>query len=173
MTAFEPKTSSVRRLFAEHRTALQSFFLRRIRSKADAAHLSQEVYVRLLRIRDFEAIRNPVSYLYTVANNLVKENAVLDRRQASGVDIDAIPAQDQLEALPGFDGDIDTLQRVTRLGEVLKQLRPKCRAAVELRFTQGLSYREIAMHLGVSPQMAKKYVAQALSHCRRRMARMG
>jgi hypothetical protein len=32
---------------------------------------------------------------------------------------------------------------------VLKQLRPKCRAAVELRFTQGLSYREIAMHLGV------------------------
>jgi DNA-directed RNA polymerase specialized sigma24 family protein len=44
---------------------------------------------------------------------------------------------------------------------------------VELRFTQGLSYREIAMHLGVSPQMAKKYVAQALAHCRRRMVRLG
>ena len=173
MTAFEPKPSSVGRLFAEHRRALQSFFLRRIRSKADAADLAQEVYVRMLRIRDFEAIRNPVSYLYTVANNLVKENAVLDRRQANGVDIDAIPAHEQLETLPGFDGDLDTLQRVARLGEVLKQLRPKCRAAVELRFVQGLSYREIAMHLGVSPQMAKKYVAQALSHCRRRMARMG
>jgi hypothetical protein len=25
----------------------------------------------------------------------------------------------------------------------------------------------------VSPQMAKKYVAQALSHCRRRMVRLG
>jgi hypothetical protein len=25
----------------------------------------------------------------------------------------------------------------------------------------------------VSPQMAKKYVAQALGHCRRRMARLG
>jgi RNA polymerase sigma factor (sigma-70 family) len=173
MTAFEPKPSPVGRLFAEHRSALQSFFLRRIRSKADAADLAQEVYVRMLRIRDFEAVRNPVSYLYTVANNLVKENAVLDRRQATGVGIDAIPAQEQLETLPGFDGDLDTLQRVARLGEVLKQLRPKCRAAVELRFTQELSYREIAMHLGVSPQMAKKYVAQALSHCRRRMARMG
>jgi DNA-directed RNA polymerase specialized sigma24 family protein len=55
---------------------------------------------------------------------------------------------------------------------VLKQLRPKCRAAVELRFAQGLSFREIGMHLGVSPQMAKKYVAQALGHCRRRMARL-
>ena len=60
-----------------------------------------------------------------------------------------------------------------RLGTVLQQLRPKCRAAVELRFTHDLSYREIAMHLGVSPQMAKKYVAQGLSHCRRRMAQLG
>ena len=173
MAAAEPKPSLVGRLFAEHRAALQSFFLRRIRSKPDAADLAQEVYVRMLRIGDLEAIRNPVSYLYTVANNLVKEHAVLDRRQSSGVDIDEISAQPQLETLPAFDGDLDATQRVARLGEVLKQLRPKCRAAVELRFTQGLSYREIAMHLGVSPQMAKKYVAQALGHCRRRMARLG
>ena len=173
MTAIEPKPSLVGRLFAEHRGALQSFFLRRVRSKADAADLAQEVYVRMLRIRDLAAIRNPVSYLYTVASNLVKENAVLDRRQANGIDIDEMSAQEQLWTLPMFDGDLDTTRRVARLEVVLKQLRPKCRAAVELRFTHDLSFREIAVHLGVSPQMAKKYVAQALGHCRRRMARMG
>jgi RNA polymerase sigma factor (sigma-70 family) len=173
MTTAEPRPSLVGRLFAEHRAALQSFFLRRIRSKADAADLAQEVYVRMLRVRDLDTIRNPVSYLYTVANNLVKEHAVLDRRQANSVDIDESAAQPQLETLPAFDGDLDATRRVARLGVVLAQLRPKCRAAVELRFTQGLSFREIALHLGVSPQMAKKYVAQALCHCRRRMARMG
>ena len=79
----------------------------------------------------------------------------------------------------GDDGELfrytyaDFAQRVARLGVVLKQLRPKCRAAVELRFTHELSYREIAAHLGVSQQMAKKYVAQALGHCRRRMAALG
>jgi RNA polymerase sigma factor (sigma-70 family) len=172
MAAAEPKASLVGRLFAEHRAALQSFFLRRIRSKADAADLAQEVYVRMLRIRDLDAIRNPVSYLYTVANNLVKENAVLDRRQASGVDIDEIPVQEELGTWPAYDIDLDARQRVARLGVVLNQLRPQCRAAVELRFTQGLGYQEIAMHLGVSRQMAEKYVAQALGHCRRRMARM-
>lgn len=98
---------------------------------------------------------------------------MLDRRQASGIDIDEVPGHQELETLPEFDGDLDTTQRVARLGVVLKQLRPKCRAAVELRFTQGLSYRAIATHLGVSPQMAKKYVAQALGHCRRRMAALG
>src|SRR6202140_735803 len=173
MAAAEPKPSLVERLFAEHRGGLQTFFRRRIRSKADAPDLAQEVYLRMLRIRDQEAIRNPVHYLYTVANNLVKEHAVLDRRQASGIDIDEAPAHEQLETLPEFDGDLDTTQRLARLGIVLKQLRPKCRAAVELRFTNGLSYRAIATHLEVSPQMAKKYVAQALGHCRRRMARLG
>jgi RNA polymerase sigma-70 factor (ECF subfamily) len=173
MAAAEPRPSLVERLFAEHRAALQTFFQRRIRSKADAADLAQEVYVRMLRISDQEAIRNPVHYLYTVANNLVKEHAVRDRRQASGIDIDEAPAHEQLETLPAFDRDLDATQRVARLGVVLQQLRPKCRAAVELRFTHGLSYRAIAEHLEVSPQMAKKYVAQALGHCRRRMVRLG
>ena len=163
----------VERLFGEHRAALQSFFGRRIRGKADAADLVQEVYLRMLRISDQEAIRKPVAYLYTVANNLVKEHAVIERRRASSIDIDEALDHEQLETLPDFDGDLDATQRATRLRVVLAQLRPKCRAAVVLRFTHGLSYRAIAAHLGMSPQMARKYVAQALGHCRRRMARLG
>lgn len=169
----DPKPSLVERLFAEQRGALQAFFRRRIRSKADAPDLAQEVYLRMLRINDQDAIRNPVLYLYTVANNLVKEHAVLDRRQASSIDIDEVATHEQLETLPAFDGEFDAAQRVARLRVVLRQLRPKCQAAVALRFIHGLSYREVAIRLGVSPQMAKKYVAQALSHCRRRMARLG
>ena len=168
----DAKPTLVERLFGEHRTALQSFFRRRIRDKADAADLVQEVYLRMLR-SDQEAIRKPVPYLYTVANNLVKEHAVLERRRASSIDIDEAPAHEQLETLPAFDGDLDANQRAARLRVVLAQLRPKCRAVVVLRFTHGLSYRAIAAHLEMSPQMARKYVAQALGHCRRRMARLG
>ena len=39
----DPKPSLVERLFTEHRAGLQTFFRRRIRSKADAADLAQEV----------------------------------------------------------------------------------------------------------------------------------
>jgi len=169
----DPKQSLVERLFAEHGGALQAFFRRRIRSKTDAADLAQEVYLRMLRISDHEAIRNPVLYLYTVANNLVKEHAVLERRRAGNIDIEEVEGREQLETLPAFEGNLDTAHRVARLRIVLRQLRPKCQAAVALRFTHGLSYREVAIRLGVSPQMARKYVAQALGHCRRRMARLG
>jgi RNA polymerase sigma factor (sigma-70 family) len=169
----DPKPSLVERLFAEHRTALHAFFRRRIRSRADASDLAQEVYVRMLRLKDQEAIRNPVPYLYTVANNLVKEHAVLDQRQSSCIDIDDAPAQESLETVPEFDAEFDAKQRALRLGVVLNQLPPKCRAAVLLRYTHELTFREIGDQLGVSPQMARKYVVQGLAHCRRRMVRLG
>lgn len=161
------------RLFAEHRTALEAFFHRRIKTKSDAPDLAQEVYLRMLRVSDADAIRNPELYLYTVANNLVKEHAVLDRRQSSGIDVDDTTVQQQLAELPAFDADLDAAQRMTRLREVLAHLRPTHRAAVVLHYRDGLSYPEIAGRLGVSSHMVKKYLAHSLLHCRRRMARLG
>ena len=57
----ESPKSFVESLFARHRDALQSFFYRRIRAKGDAADLAQEVYLRMLRVNDTDAIRNPRS----------------------------------------------------------------------------------------------------------------
>ncbi|HTT41666.1 MAG TPA: RNA polymerase sigma factor [Steroidobacteraceae bacterium] len=165
--------SLVERLFAEHRGALQSFFRRRIRTGADAPDLAQEVYVRMLRVRDQGALRNPVLYLYTVANNLVKEHAALEHRRARGVDIREVEAHEALGTLPTFDGDLDAAARAARLRAVLMQLGPNVQAAVRLRFADGLPYAEIGKRLGVSRQMAQKYVEQALVHCRRRLARLG
>jgi RNA polymerase sigma-70 factor (ECF subfamily) len=168
----EPRKGLVERLFAEHRRALQAFFYRRIRTKSDAPDLAQEVYVRMLRVSDVHSIRDPERYLYTVASNLVKEYAVLDRQQARSVDIEGASIQQQLGELPTLDAQLDVAQRVTRLRTVLAQLSPKCRAAVVLQYRHGLTYEEIGERLGVSPHMVKKYLAQALAHCRRRMARM-
>jgi DNA-directed RNA polymerase specialized sigma24 family protein len=44
---------------------------------------------------------------------------------------------------------------------------------VALRFWQGQSYDEIAQRLDISANMVKKYLSQALVHCRRRMQRLG
>jgi RNA polymerase sigma-70 factor (ECF subfamily) len=166
----ESKRGFVERLFAEHHRALQAFFYRRIRSKSNAPDLVQEVYVRMLRVSDTDAIRNPEAYLYTVASNLVKEHAVLERRQASAIAVDDAGILELLGELPTFDRQLDTNRRVLRLRTVLAQLSPKCRATVMLRYRHELSYEEIGDRLGVSSNMVKKYLAQALAHCRCRMA---
>jgi RNA polymerase sigma factor (sigma-70 family) len=173
MAAAEPKPSLVERLFAEHRGALQTFFLRRIRAKADAADLAQEVYVRMLRVPDMEAIRNPEAYLFTVASNLAKEHYRHERRDCGALNVEDPLIEAQLAELPAFGGELDRAVRIKRLREVLQQLPPKCHAAVVMQYWQGMSYEEIAQRLGVSTHMVKKYLRQALIHCRRRMARLG
>ena len=167
----KPRKSLVEGLFA-YRGALQSFFYRRLRTKADAADLVQEVYLRMLRVSDPEAIRNPEGYLFTVAANLLRESASADRRQAQGVPVDAAETTLALMTMPGFEATVDGEQRLARLCEVLEQLPPKCSAAVVLQYRDGLSHQEIAAHLAVSPRMVKRYLAQALCHCRRRMERL-
>jgi RNA polymerase sigma-70 factor (ECF subfamily) len=170
----DPRTSLVERLYAEHRAGLQNFFRRRIRTKASAPDLAQEVYMRMLRVSDPSSIRNPSVYLYTVANNLAKEYATLDRRQ-TGRPIRDTRTSEQLEpeTVTALEVELDTRQRVSELQVILRQLRPKCRAAVVLRFVHELSYREIAIHLGVSGEMARKYVDQGLAHCQRQMSPPG
>src|ERR1700687_5321737 len=168
----ETKKTVVERLFAEHRNALQAFFYRRIKTKHDAADLVQEVYLRILRVKDADAIRNPEGYLYTVASNLVYEHSVLNRRQPASLDLDPPFAESELARPAGFEELFDTETRVVRLRDVLAQLPPKCRATVHLKYQHGLSYQEIAHELGVSAHMVQKYLATALAHCRRRMARM-
>jgi RNA polymerase sigma factor (sigma-70 family) len=168
----DSRQALVERLFAEHAGALRAFFYRRIRRQPEAVELAQEVYVRMLRVPDIDVIRNPEAYLYTVASNLAREHA-LARGPTATVDVDDPSVQQQLAELPAPGADIDREQRVARLREVLDQLSPKCRAAVVLQYWHGLSYAEIGERLGVSSNMVKKYLAQALLHCRRRMSRLG
>jgi RNA polymerase sigma-70 factor (ECF subfamily) len=168
----ELKKALIERLFAQQRTALHAFFYRRVRTRYDVPDLVQEVYMRMLRISDTDAIRNPEGYLYTVAHNLLTEQAVLEQRQNTRADFDQPLVQAELSKPPEYEELLDTQSRVKRLREVLAQLPPKCRAAVHMKYQHGLSYEEIARHLGVSTHMVQKHLGHALAHCRRRMARL-
>jgi RNA polymerase sigma factor (sigma-70 family) len=167
----EARKAFVERLIA-HRGALQAFFLRRLRTKSDAADLVQEVYLRMLRVKNPDSILNPEGYLFTIAGNLLKENAAADRRQAQAADVEEADLVQPTSGVQGFDTALDSARRVERLSVVLKELSPKCCAAVILQYRHGLSYQQIGERLGISPRMVKKYLTQALNHCRRRMARL-
>jgi RNA polymerase sigma factor (sigma-70 family) len=169
----ETKKRLVERLFTEHGRVLQAFLFRRVRRQPDSADLAQEVYLRMLRVTDIETIRNPESYLFTVASNLVKEHGRRGQKERHALDVQDPLVHEQLFTTPSFGGDLDQEQRTERLREVLQQLPPKCRAAVVLQYWHHQSYEEIAQQLGISTHMVKKYLSQALVHCRRRMARLG
>lgn len=57
------------------------------------------------------------------------------------------------------------LEALCELDALLDRLNPKARSAFLMAQLDGLSYIEIAGHLGVSERMVKKYMAQAMLHC--------
>ena len=171
MTA--PRNTLLERLFAERGGALRLFLLRRVNSPADASELAQEAYLRMLRVTDLSAIRSPEAYLFAIAENLVREQRAKLGAARGAVDISDPAVQEQLAHLPAFGQEVDAEARARRLREVLAQLPAKCQAAVALHYWRGLSYEETGTRLGVSSHMVKKYIQQALAHCRRRMARLG
>ena len=102
----EGNKAFVERLFARKRDALQAFFYRRFRTNSDAADLAQEVYLRMLRVSDTDAVRNPDAYLYTVVSNLLKENAVAERRQAVATGLDDVDGALQVSDWPDIAASI-------------------------------------------------------------------
>jgi RNA polymerase sigma factor (sigma-70 family) len=169
----EAKRALIERLFAGHRSALQAFFYRRTRHLADATDLAQEVYLRMLRVRDPDSIRDVQAYLFTVASNLAREHAAREGRHVTRVYAEAEAADEQMTEPNAFDIQIDSERQLKRLREALRELPPRWHAAVVMQYVHGLSQPEIAERLGVSVSMVKKYLGKALGRCRRRLARLG
>lgn len=162
------------RMFATHRFALRRFLQRRIGPAWDVEDIAQEAYARMLRIDEkrSDAITDPRAYLFTVASNLIKERAVMQRRAALNVDIEEVLPS--LEAPQGSAEDAAWKEfRRQRLARTLARLPPRCKAVLLMQHRDGMSYEEIAKHFGVSTHMVKKYVVRALLLCRRDLADEG
>jgi RNA polymerase sigma-70 factor (ECF subfamily) len=170
----EPKTNLIERLFTEHAGSLQEFFRRRLRRQWDAPDLTQEVYIRMLRVTERAAIDNPEAYLFTVANNLLREHAVIARRQeARQAPLGESYNIPELTIESTSEGEIDRDTRARLLHEAMLELPEKLQAIVIWAFDEGLTQEAIAKRLGVSRRMARKHLAAAMEHCRRRLIHKG
>jgi RNA polymerase sigma-70 factor (ECF subfamily) len=159
------------RLFASNHLALHGFLRRRVMHAWDVQDLAQETYMRMLGIDEkrAESIADPRAYLFTVASNLVKEHAMLQKRRA--LDVDIAHLLPDLESPQGSAEDATERElRSRRLSEVLDRLPSRCKAVLLMQHRDGMSYEEIAKHFGVSSHMVKKYVVRALMLCRNDLA---
>ena len=157
----DPEDRMVEDLAVQHNIDLIRYIARRVRSVADAKEIAQETYVRLLRLDRKDLIRDPRSYLYRVAGNIIYEFEL--KRRAS----DTVCLTDSVaETVSAPQANPDLIGLASRMETVLAQLSPKCRAVLILHRREGLTYREISDRIGISVSMVKKYLVQGLDHCR-------
>jgi RNA polymerase sigma factor (sigma-70 family) len=153
-----------------HGRSLRRFLATRMRhARPDVPDLVQEVYLRLLRIPDHEAIRNAQAYLYTIASHVLHQYALRQRVTDQVVDPTDIVSEVEasLETDPAERVQLE--QRFAELGKGLEQLSSRAYATLMMVRCEGATFEEIGQRLGVSSRMAKKYMAKALSYCQQRL----
>lgn len=154
-----------------HGQRLRRFLSARLRNAAaDTPDLMQEVYLRLLRIENHEAIRNPQAYLFTIANHVLHQHTLRASAALESVALMEIAPQAEPEADPAKQ--IEMEQAFEELGRSLLNLSPNAYATLILSRCEGVPLKEIGERLGVSRAQVKKYLSRALLHVRQRLIEM-
>ena len=169
----EAKENFVTSIHRSHDQRLRRFVSARLRNAAaDTPDLIQEVYLRLLRVDDHEAIRNPQAYLLTVASHVLHQHALRQASRLESVGLIDIESQAQADVQSDPAMEMEAEQAFDELGRSLQKLSPKAYATLILSRCEGLSLKLIGERLGVSRDQVKKYLARALLHVRNGLGEM-
>lgn len=162
----ESAKTFVAAIAARYGQRLRRFLARRMRNAADVPDLAQEVFLRLLRVENHEVIRSPEAYLFTVASHVLHQHSLRESATPASIDITEVFTELQLISADDPATHAETQQRIEELQRTLASLPPRVSAALILHRFAGFSIEEIGNRLGVARPTAKKYLAQALVHCR-------
>jgi RNA polymerase sigma-70 factor (ECF subfamily) len=164
----EPQQSFTLEIAKSHGGKLRRFLSARMRNAAaDAQDLMQEIYLRLLRIKDQDAIRNPEAYLFTIASHVLHQHALKSKAQPESRDpLDLVAYRESRSAHDTDPADeLHARQRLEAICKGLEAVSPRACATLLMYRCEGLTLEEIGKRLGVSRPMAKKYLLKALAYC--------
>ncbi len=159
----------VTELAGTHGEHLRRFLRTRVRNAADVADIVQEVFLRMLRIPNREAIRSPEAYLFTIAQHVAQQHAMRQASVPPSIEISGMLTQvhASADADPALQASAE--QCLEELDRALERMSPKVRATFILHRRDGLSLEQISSRLNISFPMAKKYLVKALFQFRRHM----
>jgi RNA polymerase sigma-70 factor (ECF subfamily) len=144
---------------------LTRFVERRVRVRADAEDLAQEVYLRLLRTNQIDVIAEPQAYLYRMASNVAAEWRVRARESKPH-------SADELETLLETKTPeirLDQAQDKARFDAALDSLGVMVRSVIFLKLREGMTNDEIARHLDITKRMVKRYLVSGYAELRVRL----
>ena len=148
-----------------HEPKIRAWLHARFPSIGDVDDLIQETYLRVLRARNAGKLEHPKAYLFATARNAAldrfRRNQVIRFERLadvtdSSVLVDATHASDATQ----LEQDLEVL------AAAIRGLPERCREIIVLRKYHGLSHREIADRLGISPHTVNAQITVAMIKCR-------
>lgn len=156
-------------LVRKHQGALINYFLRFTQNIETAKEFSQEVFLRLYTARlRYRPDSKFTTYLFTIAHNLVVNEVFVKKRPESPADRD-----DALDSTPSQDGgpeqSLIDKDEENRVQDALGRLNARERSALIMKYTEGLSYAEIAEITGTSVGAVESLLSRAKEKMRKNL----
>jgi RNA polymerase sigma-70 factor (ECF subfamily) len=167
----EDKETLLTAVYHEYSGQIHTYASRLLGNTEDADDITQEVFIRahghLAELRDPGRLK---SWLYRIATNLCMD--LLRRRSRTrrifGIAVPLGPDSDDSDhtpmrevANPGSTAPIDQVAERDHIAGALHEMPPKYAVCLMLHSAQGLSYREIADILGITPGAAAVRLTRA------------
>lgn len=144
-----------------YESGLRAWLSRRRVVNLDIDDIVQESYAVLVELDSVSHIRNPRTYLYSVARSVILQHV----RRSRIVSIDAMADLDHLSIYseqPTPEEALSDVQELKRISQLIGRLPGKCREAFSLRKIEGLSQKEIASRMRISVNTVEKHVGKAI-----------
>lgn len=164
-----------RTLFERYRRPVERFFARKGVAPEERRDLTQDVFLRIYRELDgFRGEARFETWLYQIASttylkSLRRRSTAKRRGREVSVDAFETPPSAFAENPGQLDRLVDDEQR-RRLAAAIAELPEQMRHCLTLRLDRGLSNREIALVLRLSPNTVKAHLFQARKRLAARLA---
>ena len=147
-------------IYARYAKKIYGFLVRRLGQPDDCAELFQETFLRLHRGRSSYKPEMPFkTWLYTIANNLVRDSLRMKRRSST---VHATEATENHASCATPDGSY----KLQSFKEAFASLTDDQKEAIVLSRFEGLKYEEISQVTGRSTAAVNQLIQRALRHVR-------
>jgi len=153
-------------LYADHHGWLQGWLRRKLGCAHHAADVAHDTFLRVIASRDaLLGIQEPRAYLTATAKRLVVDRSRRQSIEQAYLQELALAAQNQ-PGYPAPDEIMIAVQALAQIDAALRGLAPRPREAFLRHYLDEQTHATITTELGVSERMVRKYLVQALLHCR-------
>lgn len=152
-------------LFDRHREWTHRIARRFAETDADAAEITQEVFMRWLRqFPGFRVQAKVTTYLYAAARNIALDRRRKDRRLSFGAEV-----AENSQPMIRTPDKADLREQAAKLRESLAKLPDGHREVLLMRIVDGMSVEDVGVALGVAEGTVKSRLARAVEMLRGHM----
>jgi len=156
------------KLYQQYELNIRKFLMRKVHQKEDVEDIVQETFLKAHKVSDWEDVRNPESYLVSIAKNAYRDHIRKETRNIvyNRTDITCLEIKDDR---PSPEQIISGKQDFRELEKVIESLTPRVKQAIILIKIMNVTYAEACKIMGVSISTLENHVTKGIAECRRKI----